>query len=71
MIFVGVYCESISTPSKPKNMPDHGGNRTSDIWNLEHWASIAYFSAYLAFGVGINSEYTTIYFSCHQNYVTC
>ena len=24
---------SVSTPGKLKSMPDHGGNRTCDLWN--------------------------------------
>ncbi len=26
------YSECISTPGKLKNQPDHGGNRTRDLW---------------------------------------
>ncbi len=26
------YSECISTPGKLKNLPDHGGNRTRDLW---------------------------------------
>ena len=26
------YCECISTPGKLKNQPDHGRNRTRDLW---------------------------------------
>ena len=28
----GRYSDSISTPDKLKSMPDHGGNRTYDLW---------------------------------------
>ncbi len=26
------YFECISTPGKLKNLPDHGGNQTRDLW---------------------------------------
>ena len=33
MFACGVISEPISTAGKLKNMPDHGWNRTYDLWN--------------------------------------
>ena len=33
LVCTGLYSKSISTSDKLKNMPDHGGNRTRDLWN--------------------------------------
>ena len=31
-MYLWCYSECISTPGKLKNQPDHGGNRTRDLW---------------------------------------